>query len=102
MLGSLVDGFLFGFSYAMIVGVLVGTYSSVAIATPLVLQPRLLKWIIYVLVAGVLLGLAQALPQVELREPVQGVVERDDTDFPGRDAVGGLGERDAAAFALGT
>ena len=47
-----------GFSFAMIIGVMVGTYSSLAIASPLLLHPNLLKWIIIVLVAIVLVGFA--------------------------------------------
>lgn len=47
-----------GFSFAMIIGVVVGTYSSLAIASPLLLHPNLLKWIINLIVAIVLVGFA--------------------------------------------
>ncbi len=56
-----------GFSFAMIVGVLVGTYSSVAVATPLVLYPRVLRWVINIIVAGVLVGLILAVEQTEMQ-----------------------------------
>ncbi len=54
-----------GFSFAMIIGVVVGTYSSVAIATPLLLHPNLLKWIINAIIAVVLVGLAWSMQQAE-------------------------------------
>jgi SecD/SecF fusion protein len=56
-----------GFSFALIIGVIAGTYSSVAIATPLVLNPRLLKLIINVLVVATLIGLVRTLAQPELQ-----------------------------------
>ncbi len=56
-----------GFSYAMIIGVVVGTYSSVAIATPLLLHPNLLKWIINLIVAVVLVGLAFSMERKEFQ-----------------------------------
>jgi SecD/SecF fusion protein len=49
-----------GFSFALLIGVLVGTYSSVGIAAPLLNSPRALHVIIYVLVAiGLILLLVQ-------------------------------------------
>jgi hypothetical protein len=54
-----------GFSFAMIIGVVVGTYSSVAIATPLLPHPNLLKWIINAIIAVVLVGLAWSMQQQE-------------------------------------
>jgi preprotein translocase SecF subunit len=56
-----------GFSFAMIIGVVVGTYSSVAIATPLLLHPNLLKWIINAIIAVVLVGLAWSMEQQQFQ-----------------------------------
>jgi protein-export membrane protein SecD/preprotein translocase SecF subunit len=50
-----------GFSFALICGVLVGTYSSVGIAAPLLHNRRLLHTVIYVLIAATLVGLAAAM-----------------------------------------
>ncbi|UCG17589.1 MAG: protein translocase subunit SecD [Phycisphaerales bacterium] len=46
-----------GFSFALMIGVIVGTYSSVGVAAPLLNSPRVLHVIIYFLVAGALFGL---------------------------------------------
>jgi preprotein translocase subunit SecF len=40
-----------GFSYALMIGVIVGTYSSVGIATPLLYRPKVLHSIVYILIA---------------------------------------------------
>ena len=45
-----------GFSFALLVGVLVGTYSSIGIATPLLYRPRVLHTVVYVLIALGLFG----------------------------------------------
>ena len=47
-----------GFSFAMLCGVIVGTYSSLAIATPLLHRPVVLRTIIYIIAALGLLGIA--------------------------------------------
>lgn len=46
-----------GFSFALLIGVVVGTYSSIGIAAPLLHQPRLLHVVVYVLIAAGLFGL---------------------------------------------
>ncbi len=45
-----------GFSFALIIGVVVGTYSSVGIAAPLLANPRVLHIVVYVLIAAGLFG----------------------------------------------
>ncbi len=45
-----------GFSFALLVGVVVGTYSSVGIATPLLHRPVVLHTIVYCMIAAALLG----------------------------------------------
>lgn len=51
-----------GFAFAMIVGSLSGTYSTLAIATPLIHHPRIL-WVVTVVLAGLTLaGLAWMIP----------------------------------------
>jgi SecD/SecF fusion protein len=56
-----------GFCFAMLVGCISGTYSTLAIATPLVLRPNVLKWVVYALVGAALLGLTQITPRPELQ-----------------------------------
>lgn len=51
----------------MIIGVLVGTYSSMAIATPLLLHPNLLRWIIIAFIEVVLIGLAGSMQEQVLQ-----------------------------------
>jgi hypothetical protein len=51
----------------MLVGCISGTYSTLAIATPLVLKPQVLKWVVFVLVGAALLGLTQITPRPELQ-----------------------------------
>lgn len=46
-----------GFAFAMLLGVVCGTFSSVAIAVPLVHRPRVLHTIVYLLVAGCAFGI---------------------------------------------
>jgi preprotein translocase SecF subunit len=46
-----------GFSYALLIGVVVGTYSTIGIATPLLYKPRILHGVIIVIVALALVGL---------------------------------------------
>ena len=51
-----------GFAFAMIVGSLSGTYSTLAIATPLTHHPRIL-WVVTVVVAGLTLaGMTWMIP----------------------------------------
>ena len=45
-----------GFAYALMLGVIVGTYSSVGVATPLLYRPRLLHIIVYILIALGIVG----------------------------------------------
>ncbi len=47
-----------GFAYALMMGVVVGTYSSIGIATPLLYRPRLLHIIVYLLIALGAVGVA--------------------------------------------
>ncbi len=47
-----------GFSFALVVGVISGTYSTVAIAVPLIYDPRLLNRVMIGIVLAVLLGFA--------------------------------------------
>ncbi|MCP4590933.1 MAG: protein translocase subunit SecD [bacterium] len=42
---------MYGFAFAMTIGVLSGTYSSLAIAVPLVYRPKVLHIIVYILIA---------------------------------------------------
>jgi len=44
-----------GFCYTMLVGIIVGTYSSIAIATPILLYPRFLRMFYYIEVAALAL-----------------------------------------------
>jgi preprotein translocase SecF subunit len=46
-----------GFAFAMLMGILVGTYSSIAIASPLLYRPALLHSVIYVIAALGAIGL---------------------------------------------
>ncbi len=48
---------MYGFAFAMTIGVVCGTYSSLAIAVPLVYRPKILHLVIYVLIALALFGL---------------------------------------------
>ncbi|MCH7814080.1 MAG: protein translocase subunit SecF, partial [Planctomycetes bacterium] len=47
-----------GFAFALMIGVIVGTYSSIGVAAPLLHHPRLLHIIVYLLVAAGLFGAA--------------------------------------------
>jgi SecD/SecF fusion protein len=47
-----------GFSFALICGILVGTYSSIGIAAPLLQNRRLLHTVVYALVAVVVVGIS--------------------------------------------
>ena len=49
------------FSFALLIGVFVGTYSSIAIASTLLVSPRLLYAIVYLLVALSLIGLTKLI-----------------------------------------
>lgn len=49
-----------GFAFALIVGVVVGTYSSVGIASTLLCQPKLLRRVMVLIVTGVLTGVVFA------------------------------------------
>ncbi len=46
-----------GFSFALLIGVVVGTYSSLGIATPLLYRPVLLRAVVAVIAASVLIGI---------------------------------------------
>ena len=50
-----------GFSFALLIGVIVGTYSSIGIATPLLYRPRLLHGVVAVIVALAVVGAVFAL-----------------------------------------
>ena len=45
-----------GFSFALLIGVIVGTYSSIGIAAPLLYRPQLLRAVVTVIVALMLIG----------------------------------------------
>lgn len=47
-----------GFSMAMLCGIIVGTYSSIAVAAPLLQNRRLLHTVVYVMIALVVVGIA--------------------------------------------
>ncbi len=46
-----------GFSFALLFGIIVGTYSSIGIASPLVLYPRMLYTVVFVLIGLLVLAL---------------------------------------------
>jgi len=46
-----------GFSMAMLCGILVGTYSSIAVAAPLLQNRRLLHTVVYLMIAVVIIGI---------------------------------------------
>jgi len=50
-----------GFSFALLIGVVVGTYSSLGVAAPLLYRPRVLKNVMAVVVAFGLMGLVIAI-----------------------------------------
>jgi hypothetical protein len=52
-----------GFNYVMLIGIVVGTYSSVAIAAPILLYPHLMRIALMGLAAFVLIGVALATAQ---------------------------------------
>ena len=63
-----------GFSFALLVGVIVGTYSSVGIACPLVYRPKVLHVVVYVLLAlGVFGALAVVVGDVAARATILAV-----------------------------
>ena len=45
-----------GFAFALMIGVVVGTYSSIGIATPLLYQPKLLRAVVTVMITLALIG----------------------------------------------
>ncbi|MCH9002793.1 MAG: protein translocase subunit SecF, partial [Planctomycetes bacterium] len=49
-----------GFSFALLIGVVVGTYSSLGVATPLLYRPRLLRAVVVVIAALGLIGIVLA------------------------------------------
>jgi SecD/SecF fusion protein len=54
-----------GFSFALLIGVVVGTYSSIGIATPLLYRPKVLHMVVYVLIAAfVFIGFAAVTSDV--------------------------------------
>jgi len=48
---------MYGFAFAMTIGVISGTYSSLAIAVPLVYRPKILHIVVYILIALALFAL---------------------------------------------
>jgi len=63
-----------GFAFAMIVGSISGTYSTLAIATPLTHHPRTL-WVVTVVLAGLTLaGLAWMIPSPTLSKVLSVVI----------------------------
>ena len=50
-----------GFAYALVMGVVVGTYSSIGVAAPLLYRPRMLHIVVYVLIALGLFGAVAAI-----------------------------------------
>jgi len=56
-----------GFSFALIVGVVVGTYSSIGIASPLVMYPRALRVVLTAIITAALVGGLVATGSVVLR-----------------------------------
>ncbi len=57
-----------GFSFALMIGVVVGTYSSIGIATPLLYRPKLLHAVVTVIVAFAVLGIVfAAVPHPTVR-----------------------------------
>ncbi len=50
-----------GFSFALLIGVVVGTYSSIGIATPLLYRPRLLHAVVTVIIALGVIGMVFAV-----------------------------------------
>lgn len=63
-----------GFSFALLVGILVGTYSSVAIASPLLLNPVRLRLVVYGIVALLLLGMVAGMESATAQWVVGGLV----------------------------
>lgn len=49
-----------GFSFALLIGVVVGTYSSIGIATPLLYRPALLRAVVAIIAALMLIGVVYA------------------------------------------
>ena len=62
------------FSFSLCVGVLIGTYSSIGVASPLVYRPKTLYTIIPVLVAAGLAGLILQIPYDMVRQIGLGLV----------------------------
>ena len=54
-----------GFSFALLIGVIVGTYSSIGIATPLLYRPRLLHAVVTVIAVAGMTGIVFALTTVD-------------------------------------
>jgi len=63
-----------GFAYALLMGIFVGTYSSIAVAAPLLYRPKALHVVVYVLVALGLFGIASVLTPNRLFLTVVGVL----------------------------
>ncbi len=61
-----------GFAYALVVGVIVGTYSSVGIAAPLLRCPAVLNLIVYVLLALGLVGVVSVASESTLVTSIVG------------------------------
>jgi len=72
-----------GFSFALLIGVAVGTYSSVAIAAPLLASPRVLAGVVYVLMVYDAEKFKDTVSQMsQLSESVRkAVIERADASF---------------------
>ena len=63
-----------GFSFALLVGVLVGTYSSVAIAAPLLASPRVLAGVVYGLIGLTVFGVVAQLLPTNLARGIAGLI----------------------------
>ena len=60
------------FSFVMLLGIIWGTYSSIAIATPLLYQPKLLNSIVSIMVALCVIGAVIAMTDNEVIRMVLG------------------------------
>ncbi|MBN1512958.1 MAG: protein translocase subunit SecF [Phycisphaerae bacterium] len=63
-----------GFSFALLIGVIVGTYSSVAIAAPLLASPRVLAAIVYGLIGLTVFGVVAQVLSTNVARGIAGLV----------------------------
>lgn len=63
-----------GFSFALLIGVIVGTYSSVAIAAPLLASPRVLAAIVYGLIGLAVFGVLAQMLSTNVARGIAGLV----------------------------